>query len=172
MASAPEVLSRLLDVANALTDVLSEQNRKAVTDTLANLRQVSAAAASHSGDIDNAISEGAQTLRGLHATLDSANAILDALKQMIAPEGQMQATLRSVNETSHRIADLSQRIDKLVADNEAPLHDFTRGGLSELQQLVEQTQQLVTQLGRIADSVEKDPSRFIYGDRRQGYQPK
>jgi phospholipid/cholesterol/gamma-HCH transport system substrate-binding protein len=77
-----------------------------------------------------------------------------------------------VNETSRRIADLSQRINKLVVDNEAPLHDFTRGGLSELQQLVEQTQQLVTQLGRIADSVEKDPSRFIYGDRRQGYQPK
>jgi hypothetical protein len=30
----------------------------------------------------------------------------------------------------------------------------------------------VTQLSRIADTIERDPSRIIYGDRRLGYQPK
>jgi phospholipid/cholesterol/gamma-HCH transport system substrate-binding protein len=172
VTSAPEVMSRLLEVANQLADVLNEQNRKALSDTLQNMRQVSAAAASHSGDIDSALAESAQTVRSLRTTLDSANAILETLKQTIAPDGQMQVTLRSVTDTSRKIADLSQRIDRLVADNEAPLHDFTRGGLNQVQALVEQTQLLVTQLSRIADSIERDPSRFIYGDQRKGYQPK
>jgi phospholipid/cholesterol/gamma-HCH transport system substrate-binding protein len=172
VTSAPEIMTRLLDVANQLADVLNEQNRKAISDTLQNMRQVSAAAASHSGDIDTAITEAAQTLHGLHTTLDEANTILDELKQSIGPEGQMQATLHSVSDASRKIVELSQRVDKLVTDNETPIHDFTRGGLSQLQALVEQTQLLVTQLSRIADSIERDPSRFIYGDQRKGYQPK
>lgn len=172
VTSAPEVLARLLEVTNQLADVLNEQNRKAIADTLQNMRQVSGAAAAHSADIDSALTEGAETLRGLHASLNSANAILKALKDMIAPEGQMQATLRSVTETSRRFADLAQRVDKLVADNEAPLHDFTRGGLTQLQALVEQTRLLVAQLGQVANSIERDPSRLLYGDQRKGYQPK
>jgi phospholipid/cholesterol/gamma-HCH transport system substrate-binding protein len=152
--------------------VLSASNREALSATLQNLRRVTDAAANHSSEIDSASADGAQTLRGLRTTLDTANAILDGLKGLIAPQGGMQETLRSVNDTSHRFADLAQRLDRLVADNEPQLHDFTRGGLSELQQLVQQSQQLVAQLGRIADSIERDPSRFIYGDRREGYRPK
>lgn len=172
VTSAPEALARLIQLADQLGDVLNASNREALSATLQNLRRVTDAAASHSGEIDSAITDGAQTLRGLHATLNSANAILDGLKGLIAPQGGMQETLRSVNDTSRKFADLAQRLDRLVADNEPQLHDFTRGGLSELQQLVQQSQQLVAQLGRIANSIERDPSRFIYGDRREGYQPK
>jgi phospholipid/cholesterol/gamma-HCH transport system substrate-binding protein len=172
VTSAPEALARLIQLADQLGEVLSASNREALSATLQNLRRVTDAAANHSSEIDSAIADGAQTLRGLRTTLDTANAILDGLKGLIAPQGGMQETLRSVNDTSHRFADLAQRLDRLVADNEPQLHDFTRGGLSELQQLVQQSQQLVAQLGRIADSIERDPSRFIYGDRREGYRPK
>ena len=172
VTSAPEVLARFIELADRLSDVLNDQNRQALSATLDNLRRITAAAANHSGDLDSAIADGAQTLHGLRTTLDSANAILAALKGLISSDGGAQATLRSLDETSRRFADLAQRLDKLVADNEPQLHDFSRGGLSGLQQLIQESQLLVTQLGRIADSIERDPSRFIYGDQRQGYRPK
>jgi phospholipid/cholesterol/gamma-HCH transport system substrate-binding protein len=172
VTSAPEVLARVIALSDQLGEMLNENNREAFGATLDNLRRITAAAANHSDEIDSAIADGAQTLHGLRATLDSATAILTALKGLVAPQGGMDETLRSVNETARRFADLAQRLDKLVADNEPQLHDFTRGGFSELQQLVQQSQQLVAQLGRIADSIERDPARFLYGDRRQGYQPK
>lgn len=172
VTTAPEVLARLIALAGQLGDVLNAQNRQALSDTLDNLRRITAAAANHSGELDSAIGDGAQALHGLRTTLDSANAILEALKGLISPQGGAQETLRSVNDTSRRFADLAQRLDTLLADNEPQLHDFTRGGLSGLQQLIQQSQLLVTQLGRIADAIERDPSRFIYGDRREGYQPK
>lgn len=172
VTSAPEVLARFIALADRLGDVLNDQNRQALSATLDNLRRITAAAANHSDEIDSAIADGTQTLHGLRTTLDSANAILVALKGLISPEGGAQETLRSLDEASHRFADLAQRLDKLVADNEPQLHDFTRGGLNGLQQLIQETQLLVAQLGRIADSIERDPSRFIYGDQREGYRPK
>jgi phospholipid/cholesterol/gamma-HCH transport system substrate-binding protein len=172
VTSAPELLARAITLADELGDLLSPDNRAAVSATLDNLRRITTAAAGHSDEIDSAIANGAQTLNGLRSTLDQANAILTALRELIAPQGGAQETLRSVNETSRKFADLAQRLDKVVADNEPQVRTFTRSGLSDLERLVQQSQQLVTQLSRIADSVERDPSRFIYGDRREGYRPK
>jgi phospholipid/cholesterol/gamma-HCH transport system substrate-binding protein len=172
VTTAPEVMEHMIALANQLSDMLNDKNREAFSATLDNLQRITAAAANHSGEIDSAIADGAQALHGLHTTLDSVNAILDAFKGLIAPQGGMQETMRSVNETARRFSELAQQLNKLVADNAGPLHNFTGGGLSDLDQLVQQSQQLVQQLGRIADAIERDPSRFIYGDRREGYKPK
>lgn len=170
--AAPELLSRALTLSDALSEVLNEENRRALSETLQNLREVSAVAANHSHDIDTAIESGAQTLQALHTSLDTANAILAALKALIAPEGQMSETLQTVNETAKRFSDLAQHLDQVVAENQPPLRQFTRSGLDEMQQLLRQTQALVTQLSRLADALQRDPSRLLYGDRREGYQPR
>ncbi len=90
---------------------------------------------------------------------------------MVQPNGTMQATLKSLDETSRQIGALAQRVDRTVAENEPQLHAFTTSGLDQLEQLTQQSQQLVAQLSRIADSLSRDPSRLLYGDRRQGYRP-
>jgi len=171
VTSAPEVMARFIALADQLRQVLSPENVQSLTATLDNFRKLSEVAAGRSGDIDSALRNGAETLQGLHTTLDSANAILGALKQLIAPEGGMQETLRSVDETSHRFAELAQHLDALVAANGPQLNELTRRSVVEIDQLAQQTQLLVQQLSRIADSIERDPSRFIYGDRREGYRP-
>jgi phospholipid/cholesterol/gamma-HCH transport system substrate-binding protein len=172
VTTAPEALARLIALADQLSEILSADNRKAIGETLQNLRQLTRAAASHTAEIDSAIDDGAQTLHGLRNTLESANAILAALKGLTAPQGNMQETLRSIGETSRHFDALAQRLDALVAENQPKIRDFTGRGLDQLEQLVQQAQQLVAQLSRIADSIERDPSRLIYGDRRPGYNPR
>lgn len=172
VAGAPELLARALTLSDALSELLSAQNRQAISETLDNLRKVSAAAASHSQDLDNAITNGAQTLQALRTTLETANGILAALKSLIAPQGEMNETLQAVNDTAQHFSALAQRLDTIMAENQPQVRQFSHSGLDALQRLLQQTQVLVAQLSRIADAVERDPSRLLYGDRREGYRPR
>ena len=170
--SAPEVLARILDVADRLKTVLTEKNIDALSETLQNVRQVTAVAAGRSADIDSALKNGAATLQDLHASLESVNGILNGLSQLTAPQGGMQATLHSFDETSHRVSDLAQHLDELVGAHGQQVGELTRRSLGDIDELAQQAQVLVQKLSRIADSVERDPSRFLYGDRREGYSPR
>jgi len=170
--SAPEALTRLVELTNRVNEILNEQNRQAIAQTLDNMRRVSAAVATHSSEIDSALTDGAAALRELRQTLESANAILANLNQLASPTGDISTAFRSVNETSRKIADVAQGLDRLLAENGPPLHDLTHNGFDQIESLVAQAQHLVQLLNRIAESLERDPTRLLYGDRREGYQPK
>ena len=169
---APEVLNRLIALTDRLNDLVNDHNRQALAETLENLRKISAVVASRSDEIDGAINDGSAALHDLRTTLDQANHILVHLNEAIPPAGQSQATLQSINDASRNFADMAKRLDAILAENQPQIRDFTRRGLDQLDQLVAQTQQLVAQLSRLADTLGRDPSRFLYGDRRQGYQPR
>lgn len=172
VTSAPEALARLIALTDELKDVLNEHNRQSITETLDNLRQLTAAMAKHSSEIDSALSDGTAALHDLRDTLDSAHAILVSLNAMIAPKGDMAAAIRSVNATSRKFAATADQINALLDADGPDLNRFLRQEPGQIQQLISQTQTLVAQLNRIADEIERNPSSLIYGDQRQGYRPR
>ena len=60
------------------------------------------------------------------------------------------------------------KLDQLVAENRQGLRDFTQEGLYEYTGLAQDAQRLVDQITRIAEELERDPARFLFGDRAQG----
>jgi phospholipid/cholesterol/gamma-HCH transport system substrate-binding protein len=172
VASAPEAMARLITLADRLNAMLDEQNRQAFAETLDNLRKVTGGVANQATQIDAAIADGAAALHDLHTTVDAANGILAQLQKLTAPGGEAPATLKTVNDAARDFDGLAKRLDALVAENQPQVKDFTRQGFDQLAQLVAQAQQLVAQLSRIADGIERDPTRLLYGDRREGYQPR
>jgi phospholipid/cholesterol/gamma-HCH transport system substrate-binding protein len=64
-----------------------------------------------------------------------------------------------------------RNMNAAVQENRAPLKDFTQNGLQQFQQLAVDLRSLVAELSRTVNSLERDPSRLIYGDRREGYRP-
>ncbi|HUK60210.1 MAG TPA: MlaD family protein [Stellaceae bacterium] len=172
VTSAPELLQRLLSLSDQLSKVLSPENVQALSDILANFRAVSQGLASRSSELDAAIDNGAQAMQGLHDTLNSVNDILAGLKQLVLPQGGMQETLKSIDETSRRFGELAQHLDSLVSANGPQIGALTEQSLTDITQLVQQTSALEQQLSRIADEIERDPSRFLYGERREGYRPR
>ncbi len=171
VTNAPEALSHLIALTNQLSEVFSAENRQAITETLENMRRLTATAASHSGEIDSAISDGTASLHELRITLETAQAILASLNQVIGPSGDLTSALQSFKETSKKFALVADQLNAALAENRPELRNFGRNGLDQIEQLVTQTQALVAQLSRIADDFQRDPSRIIYGDQRQGYQP-
>ncbi|MGO8918428.1 MAG: MlaD family protein [Stellaceae bacterium] len=172
-ASAPEVLARLLDVADKLNEILDQQNRSAIAETLDNLRRITAVGAARAGDVDSVLGDAAVAMRELRGTLTSADQTLDVLRQLVGEHGEAREALQAIDGASRKLDKLTTDLDSLVQENRPPLRDFSQRGLNELGQLIVDARTLVSELTRLSEEIERDPARFLLGgDRREGYQPR
>lgn len=172
VSSAPEVLARLIDLTDRLSAVVDDKNRAAIAETLDNLRRMTRVVAAHSGDIESILSDSSTAVRELRGTLSAANQVLADARDLMGEGGDARAALKAIDEASHKLDQLEGHLDGLVQENRPGLHDFTQRGLNEFNQLLIDTRTLVAGLTRLADDIERDPARFLFGDRRQGYQPR
>lgn len=154
VASFPQLLNKVTDLTVRLSDTLDDKNRAALAATLDNLSRVTAVAAAHSNDIDQLLVDGAGDMKDLKQAIASLNEAAVRVDTLAANAGDAVRDFRG-----------------LVRDNRAPLKDFTQNGLDELRQLLAQTSTLVATMNRTMNSIERDPSLLLYGDRRQGYRP-
>ncbi|MBN9546466.1 MAG: MCE family protein [Alphaproteobacteria bacterium] len=142
--SAPEVVAKLNIAVTRLNDVLSDQNRKSLTNVLNNLDQTTSAIAKRSADID--------------ATIKNANATTANLRDASA---DLKPTLERVDTTV-------KKFDKVADDADAILKGEA---LSQLSNLVNEIRRLVTSLTRFSDQLNREPTKLLFGDRRKGYDP-
>lgn len=146
--SAPQLLAKLNHIADRLNDVLSDQNRQAFSQTLANLRNVSADFAKHSSQFDSIVTNLNTASTGLNSNLSDLHTVLD-----------------SAHQTVERVDKLAQDVDKLSGDLD------TQVSGARIDQVLAQTREMLKSLTRLSDDLEREPTRLIYGDRRKGYTP-
>ncbi|MDE2230114.1 MAG: MCE family protein [Alphaproteobacteria bacterium] len=100
------------------------------------------------------------------ANLRRVSAVLAAhSKDIDASLGGLSAAVRHFDQAA-------DNLDRMVRESRQPVADFTNRGLPELQALLADSRVLVAELTRLVASLERDPSRVIYGNRLQGYTPK
>ena len=63
-----------------------------------------------------------------------------------------------------------KEIEAMVAENREPIRDFTSTGLYDLSSLLIEARDLIRELSRTTTEVQRDPARFFFGDREQGYE--
>lgn len=136
--SAPRLIAKLNKVGDQLSDLLSDKNRKAFSETLANLQTTTDVIAKRSSDLDAAISNLSLASSSLNTDLTQLNTVLIHTDQA------------AVN--ANRI-----------------LSGDTAGQIS---QLVTETRGLVSSFKRLSNQLDREPTKLIFGDRRQGYTPK
>jgi phospholipid/cholesterol/gamma-HCH transport system substrate-binding protein len=171
-ATAPEALARLVDVADRLASLMGDQNRAAISETLENVRRLTAVAAGRAGDIDSAIGDAAATMRDLHATATAAHQAVEELSQLIGKDGQATETLKSAQDASRKLDALAGELDAMVKENRQPIQDFSRRGLAQMSQVLSDARTLIGELTRLTDQLERDPSRLLFGNQQRGYQPR
>jgi len=142
--SAPEVVAKLNIAVTRLNDVLSDKNRKSLTNVLSNLDETTSAIAKRSADIDATIK---------NATVATAN-LRDA-------SASLKPTLDHVDVTVNKFS-------KVADDADA----FLKGdALSQISNMVSEIRRLVTSLTRFSDQLNREPTKLLFGDRRKGYDP-
>jgi phospholipid/cholesterol/gamma-HCH transport system substrate-binding protein len=160
-ARGPELLNKLDDILDHVDDVLNDKNREAVAAILDNVSKLSGALAADSGDFAQVLSDAQEALKNL-ATLAA-----DVDKTYVTPElkGQVSDLLKSINQTSHQL-------DLVLQDARPGVKTFSQQTVADVNSLIGETRQLVSGLSRVAAQIERDPTRLLFGDRREGYQPK
>lgn len=167
--SAPELLAHFVVIADRLALLLDDKNLTSLSDTLANVSQITGAVAARQDDLKAILGNGAkatanldQTLTEFRATVAKYDGIADHANQALA----------SANDTVKKLDQLSSTLTGLVNDSRPQVRDFTTVGLPQLTQLLSEMRTLVASLTKVSTELERDPQRFIFGDRREGYNPR
>jgi phospholipid/cholesterol/gamma-HCH transport system substrate-binding protein len=191
-----KLIGSIDDILIQVADILNEENRQAISETLQNVATITAALAERREELDQLIADAsamtsslrgaAESVESLASRLDStiasiveqAESVLDAFEDVarnmdgVIEEnaGSIEKTIGDLQAMADGLRELSKEAKALVAENRGPIRDFTETGLYELSTLLTEARELVVSFKRVATEVERDPARFLFGDQQQGYE--
>jgi phospholipid/cholesterol/gamma-HCH transport system substrate-binding protein len=149
--SAPEVVAKLNVAATRLNDLLKDENRVALSHTLANLDTLTTTLAARTGEID--------------ATIRNAS---DAVANLKQASKDFQPMIAHVNGTIDVAGTTLRKYGKVADDADA----FINGdGLAQLSDLIGEMRRTVGNLNQLSAQLNKEPTKLLFGDRRKGYTP-
>jgi phospholipid/cholesterol/gamma-HCH transport system substrate-binding protein len=157
-ARLPQIMAKLDETADHLNELLGEDNRRSIGETLANLRILSADLAA---DAKPALLAATTLLRNLDQSYSDPGGLREGLTAGIADFDKLG---RSLNDTSHQL-------QQALQDARPGVRTFSQRTLADVGELVAEARQLISGLGRLVAGIDRDPSRVLFGDRRKGYQP-
>ena len=104
------------------------------------------------------------TLQHLMVATERLNATIQSTDE--ATQGIREAA-RGIDNAARSVASLSESVDGVVAESRGQVQESA----AQLNQLLSETRLLVASLTRLADDLEREPTRLIFGDRTEGYTP-
>lgn len=169
VASVPDVLSRVIDIEDRVSKLLDDRNLASISNTLKNLEKVSGEIAGKSDRIGATIEDADTTLKQIQVTMTTANEALVEIKKTAAVAG---GTVGDATVTIKQLNTTLGHVDSMVQEIRPGVRDFSQSGLNELHQLISDARVLVASLTRVSEQIERDPTRFFFGERREGYKPR
>lgn len=178
----PTIPSRLQELEQTFSEVaveipgmiknmngLLEELSTGLGDSRDDIKKVVANIADFTGRLDavgpllqNMVDQTEQSVGAMRRAADTADRILTSNEEKI------DATLTELQTTVVAVQRMADQINNLAAENRQGLRDFTETGLYEFTGLAQDAQRMVNQITRIAEQLERDPGRFLFGDRGQG----
>src|ERR1700730_9082608 len=157
-ARLPQIMAKLDETVDHLNELLGENNRRAIGETLANLRTLSADLAA---DAKPALLAATTLLRNLDQSYSEPGGLREGLAGGIADFDKLA---KSLNDNSHQL-------QQALQDARPGIRTFSQRTLADVGELVAEARQLISGVSRLVAGLDRDPSRVLFGDRRKGYQP-
>ncbi len=167
--TTPELLARLIVIADRITSVLDDKNQEAVAEILANMRDATVVFGRRTKDIDQLITDSGRTMHNLASSSDLLQGTLANLRQT---SDKTDRLADSANAAVNQAGKLASDLDGVVESSRPGLRDLTTDDTAQLSELLGEARRLIASLNRVSVALERDPSRFLFGDRWDGYRPK
>ena len=169
----PSLLDQASNVADRLNTMLSDDNQKAFTEAIQNLQQLSANLNKATEHVPEVVNTAQQTLQNLANASDAFQKLAVQLQGTAGNmQGDVQHTTQDISKAAQNFAEAANRLTAMLDENRAPLKQFTGSALYQTTELVSDLRQLVSSMSRIAQQIERDPARFLLGDRNKGVEAK
>jgi phospholipid/cholesterol/gamma-HCH transport system substrate-binding protein len=175
-SSLPELVGDLKQVSHNLNSLLDERNRQAVADTLQNLRTLSGDLADHGKDVGVLLGKANSVLTNANSDVLALNSFIHDVDHSYTARGglkdQASQTLKDYDRVATNLTDTAHQLQQVLAENRPGLRNFVQTTLPGVDDLVNDVQRLADNLNQFVVQLQRDPTRLLFGDRRQGYQPR
>jgi len=172
-ARGPQLLDKLDVILDKVDDLLNDQNRQRVAATLENIQTISKNLADHSDEIASNAGDALKSATALFTALDNSYTAPDGLKDKLTTAlDKASVGLTDFDKLAKGLSETNRDLNGAVQDIRPGLKNFSQHTLGDVDSLVSEARQFIAGLGRLTSQIERDPTRLLFGDRREGYQPK
>ena len=147
------VLAKLDSTSNNINAILSDENRAAFTNALADVAAVARMVAARKDTLDAGIADAARTFESTKRLSAQAGPVIDRLGR------SADAIEKMGNEVARTSASAGKTVNSVGAD----VKHFTAETLPELERLLGELSVLATSLRRLSEQTERDPRGLLFG---------
>ncbi|HEV2334057.1 MAG TPA: MlaD family protein [Stellaceae bacterium] len=168
-ARAPQLLEQVTKTLDQMNELLDDKNRRAVAETLENVRVFSSGLADRKKEIGELVDNANSAAHSLSVLLDNVDTSYSG------PDGlgdRAAAAIADFDRLAKNLSDTNKQLQATLQDVRPGVRTFSQQTLSDVGSLVGEARQLISGLNRLTATIERDPSRVLFGDRREGYRPK
>lgn len=161
----PSALQNIADTANRLVtrmdEVLSEENVRRISDSLDNIEKLTGAVASQKEDLGQLIVNAREASEQLKVTLVTTNGAVARLDKDVIR--QLPQLVEKLDRTLVQLESVSSNANAMIAENRAPLANFTQNGLQQVGPALTELRGLVRDLRRVASRLDNNPAGYVLG---------
>ena len=148
-----------------MNELLDEKNRKAFAEILENSRVLSAALVDTNKNIDTLATNG-------NTAVLAASTLIGNIDRSGGLREQATTTVTDFGSLAKNLSDTNRQLQLTLQDARPGVRNFSQQTLSDVGALVSEARQLISGLNRLTAEIERDPTRVLFGDRREGYRPR
>lgn len=152
-----KVLADLDTAARSASDLMDEENRIRVKQTLKDLSEVAQTVAAHKTELDRALSgatKGAENLAKVTASLN---------EQVPFILNRINKSASSLQRLTDDLVQTGKSVETVVSETKPGVEQFSRQTLPEIGMLVGELRQLTATLQRVAHEIEREPGAVVFG---------
>ena len=165
----PDLLTKIDDITQRMSDLLSDRNLQAFSNSLANLETITQHLVGGAGKAEDVIANADGTVQELNKAAREFSALAIELRGTVGDvRGDATKAVRNFAVMADSFNKTSKQLATVIEDNREPLKQFSATTLYETGELVSELRRLVASMTRIAHQFEKDPARFLLNDRNTG----
>ena len=160
---APELIAEATVFLSSAGELIDEENKAAIHNILANFERFSAALAESDTKIGQVLDETTDFVVNLREASEDLQTVLTGLQDN---RDNITVAITELGAAGAAVTRMADQVNLLVAENRPGVQDFTSEGLYELTGLAQYAQDMVNQINRVAAELERDPARFLFGERQ------
>ncbi|HEX6118128.1 MAG TPA: MlaD family protein [Dongiaceae bacterium] len=165
----PDLLTKIDEITNRMNDLLSDRNRQAFSNSLANLEAITQQLAGEANSAGGIMNNANGAIQELNNAAKEFSALAVELRGAVGGvRGDADEAARSFVKAADNFSKTSKQLSSVIEDNRVPLKQFSSTTLYEAGELVSELRRLVASMTRISHQFEKDPARFLLNDRSKG----
>jgi phospholipid/cholesterol/gamma-HCH transport system substrate-binding protein len=149
-------LASLPDLVGRASQVLSDENIRSISNTLANIEKTAGTLPATMQDAQAVVAELRTTVTEVRAAVVGARQVIDSAGPNLAEASER------IRELSGNLAKTTANLDRLMAEHREDLGLFFRDSLPEMERLLRDSRTAAQEFRELSRSLKADPSQLLY----------